>query len=68
MIPRADDAVIQLADPPETSYSQPQDAPHELVQAQVPVAEQQTIGNQSEVPEHNEDPGTTQEPMQADGP
>nr|XP_016457448.1 PREDICTED: probable LRR receptor-like serine/threonine-protein kinase At3g47570 [Nicotiana tabacum] len=42
MIPRADDAVIQLADPQETSSSQPQGAlPIEpvQVQAQVPVAE-----------------------------
>lgn len=33
MIPQADDAVIQLADPPETSSSQPQDAPQDPVQA-----------------------------------
>nr|XP_009778470.1 PREDICTED: predicted GPI-anchored protein 58 [Nicotiana sylvestris] len=33
MIPRADDAVIQLADPPEASSNQPQDAPQEPVQA-----------------------------------
>jgi len=68
-IPRADDAIIQLADPPETSSSQPQDVPVPEpveVQAQVPVAEEQTTGNQSEVPEHTEDPGTTHDPMQTD--
>ncbi|XP_019241955.1 PREDICTED: predicted GPI-anchored protein 58 [Nicotiana attenuata] len=66
MIPRADDAVIQLVDPQETSSSQPQDAPPSepvQVQAQVPVAEQQATGNQTKVPEHREDPGTTHEPM-----
>ncbi|XP_019257855.1 PREDICTED: PERQ amino acid-rich with GYF domain-containing protein 2-like [Nicotiana attenuata] len=52
MIPRADDAVIKLADPPEASSSQPQDASQELVQvqAQVPAVEQHAIGNQFEVP------------------
>ncbi|XP_070003339.1 uncharacterized protein [Nicotiana sylvestris] len=69
MIPRADDAIIQLADPPETSSSQPEDVlvpePVEF-QAQVLVAEEQTTGNQFEVPKHTEDPGTTHDPMQTD--
>nr|XP_016515770.1 PREDICTED: uncharacterized protein LOC107832437 [Nicotiana tabacum]XP_016515777.1 PREDICTED: uncharacterized protein LOC107832437 [Nicotiana tabacum] len=55
MIPKADDAIIQLADPLETSSNQPQDVPVPepvKVQAQVPVAEEQTTRNQSEVPEH----------------
>ncbi|XP_070005475.1 uncharacterized protein [Nicotiana sylvestris] len=71
MIPRADDAIIQLADPLETSSSQPQDVPVPepiQVQAQVPVAAQQATRDQSEVPEHTEDPGTTHDPMQIDGP
>nr|XP_009786220.1 PREDICTED: predicted GPI-anchored protein 58 [Nicotiana sylvestris] len=41
MIPRADDAIIQLVDPAETSSSQPQGVPDpEPVQAQVPAAKQ----------------------------
>nr|XP_016460565.1 PREDICTED: mucin-7-like [Nicotiana tabacum] len=68
-IPRADDAIIQLADPPEASSSQPQDVsvPHPVeVQAQVPVEAEQTTGNQSKVPEHIVDPGTTNDPTQTD--
>nr|XP_016443779.1 PREDICTED: serine/threonine-protein kinase PkaA-like [Nicotiana tabacum] len=65
-LPSADEVIIQLADPPEASSSQPQDVPEiqpVQVQAPVPAAEQQETGNQSEIPAHTKDPGTTDDPM-----
>ncbi|XP_019241213.1 PREDICTED: RNA polymerase II degradation factor 1-like [Nicotiana attenuata] len=69
VIPRADDAVIELEDPQGGSSSQPQIPvqAQDLIHAQVPV-ETQNSGSQPQVPEQTEDPGTQpQDPMQAEG-